>query len=121
MVRATVSRSAFLWRLINDKPNSEDRFHHNDGDSKKFECLMNYLVKNRVPDILPCSVRDLYNETLFYDKQDKSSKSPSKTSLSSSSSNDSCSESAKHFMKQLTVEDVKTWLQQTMFHHLAEI
>ncbi|CAF4914953.1 unnamed protein product, partial [Rotaria sp. Silwood2] len=28
--------------------------------------------------------------------------------------------SAKDLLKQLTVEDVKTWLQRTMFHHLAE-
>ncbi|CAF1433114.1 unnamed protein product, partial [Didymodactylos carnosus] len=53
-------------------------------------------------------------------KQDKSSKSPPKNPSSSPSSSDSCPESAKDLLKQLTVEDVKTWLQQTMFRHLAE-
>ncbi|CAF1569114.1 unnamed protein product [Didymodactylos carnosus] len=66
MARTTIRRSPFLWRLINDQPNSEDGFHHTDRDPKKFECLMNYLSENCVPDILPCSVRELYNEALFY-------------------------------------------------------
>jgi hypothetical protein len=56
----------------------------------------------------------------FLDKQDKSSKSPIQTTSSTPSSSDSCSESAKDLIKQLTVEDVKTWLQQTMFYELAE-
>ncbi|CAF0970010.1 unnamed protein product [Didymodactylos carnosus] len=222
MARTTIRRSAFLWRLINDQPNSEDGSYRTDRDPKKFECLMNYLSENCVSDILPCSVRDLYSEALFYGidlpendcwgttlsytlenintydirgqlksfadkhgifgwvkwrerislniefhchrtidlnlinkymfdhaskqtfmiqsesqrdrrlspaplfqspktpKQDQSSKSPPKASSSTPSSSDSCSESAKDLLKQLTIEDVKTWLQQTMFHHLAE-
>jgi hypothetical protein len=27
---------------------------------------MHYVVKNRIPNILPCNVQDLYNEALFY-------------------------------------------------------
>ncbi|CAF3706375.1 unnamed protein product [Rotaria sp. Silwood1] len=222
MARTTIMRSKFLWQLINDEPNSDDGFYHIDRDPKKFECLMNYLVENHVSDILPCSVRDLYNEALFYNidlpdddcygttlsyilknintydirgqlksfadgngvfgwvewrqrislyiefhchrtidlnivrkymldqhsKQifmiqssnqrdirdppltvfrcpkthhpNKSSKTPPETASSSPSSSESCPESAKDLIKQLTVEHVKTWLQQTRFHHLAE-
>ncbi|CAF3758884.1 unnamed protein product [Rotaria sp. Silwood1] len=50
----------------------------------------------------------------------KSSKTPPETASSSPSSSESCPESAKDLIKQLTVEHVKTWLQQTRFHHLAE-
>ncbi|CAF1184656.1 unnamed protein product, partial [Rotaria sordida] len=64
--KTTLMRSKFLWRLINGKPNSEGGLYHIDRDPKKFECLMNYLVENHVPDILLCSVRDLYNASLFY-------------------------------------------------------
>lgn len=66
MARATLRQSSFLWRLINDEPNSEDGFYHTDRDPEKFKCLMNYLVENRVDGILPCSVVDLFNESLFY-------------------------------------------------------
>ncbi|CAF1301957.1 unnamed protein product [Didymodactylos carnosus] len=222
MAKMTISRSQFLLRFISDPPNSEDGCYHVDRNPNIFVCLMDYLSQTRVPDILPCSVRDLYSEALFYGidlpehdcwgttlsytmtrintydirgqlksfadrhsiygfvewrqrislvlefhchrtidlnvvheymldqatkqifmiqsysqrdnrrpsaplfqcpktfKQDKSSKSPPKIPSSSSSSSDSCSESAKDLLKQLTVEDVKTWLQKTMFHRLAE-
>jgi len=223
MARTTIRSSEFLWKLIQDKPNSNDGFYHIDRDPEKFKCLMDYLVENRVPDILPCSGRNLYQESLFYGielpendcwgttllytvnyintynirgrlksfadahgifgsvewkqrvslnikfhcirtmdlkivkeymsdqmakqifmikslnenderrpppcplfqcpktyKQDRSSKSPLTTPSSTPSSSDSCSESAKDLLKQLTVEDVKNWLQQTMFHYLAE-
>ncbi len=56
----------------------------------------------------------------FVAKHDKSSKSPPKTPSSTPSSSESCSESAKDLLKQLTVEDVKAWIQQTIFRHLAE-
>ena len=65
MARTTIYCSAFLWQLINDEPNSEDGFYHIDRDPKLFNCLMNYLVTNSIPDILPCNVRDFYNEALF--------------------------------------------------------
>ena len=66
MAKTTIMRSTFLWRLINDEPNSQDGSYHIDRDPKEFQCLMNYLVKNEVADILPCSIRELYNEALFY-------------------------------------------------------
>ena len=56
----------------------------------------------------------------FVAKEDKSSKSPRKTPSSTPSSSESCSESAKDLLKELTIQDVKAWLQQTMFRHLAE-
>lgn len=41
--------------------------YHIDRDRKKFECLIYYIVENHIPDILPCSTRDLHNEALFFD------------------------------------------------------
>ncbi|CAF1127527.1 unnamed protein product [Rotaria sordida] len=54
-----------------------------------------------------------------FDQANKSSKTPYEIGSSSPSSSESCSESAKDLITQLTVEHVKNWLRQTRFHHLA--
>ncbi|CAF0871300.1 unnamed protein product [Rotaria sordida] len=53
------------------------------------------------------------------DQANESSKTPYEIGSSSPSSSESCSESAKDLITQLTVEHVKNWLRQTRFHHLA--
>ncbi|CAF1503374.1 unnamed protein product [Rotaria sordida] len=49
-----------------------------------------------------------------------SSRTPPESAPSTPSSSESCSESGKDLIKQLTVDDVKNWVGQTRFHDLAE-
>lgn len=59
--------------------------------------------------------------SFFVAKQAKSSKSPPNRSTSTPSSSKSCLESVKDLIRQLAVEEVKIWLQNTMFRYLAEL